>query len=178
MEYNLPMNDLIAQYLRKITLQKKSVYIQNQYDKLLNCEHLFLKLQEEKYIGSFHSSDCYYEPAIVECVYCGLTNKFMALEKYTPKDITLESIVFLKIFQRNEKDFTHSIFNLISKDILKTQQASLLYQLAILINPNAQKEELFQIMTKLNSLETDIEREKLSHICECNHILKRYPKQK
>lgn len=45
-----------------------------------SCDHLFVKIRESEYSGSFHSSDCSTTPARYECVRCGLTNRLADME--------------------------------------------------------------------------------------------------
>ena len=71
----LPNNDNFAQCCRSLINGYQDNYKNQRKDEILNCNHLFLKLKDKEYIGSYHSSDCYDNPAIVECVHCGLTNK-------------------------------------------------------------------------------------------------------
>ena len=179
----LPNNDNLAQWCRSLINSNNKQYIKERKDEILNCNHLFLKLKDKEYIGSLHSSDCYDEPAIVECVHCGLTNKFKYLEeKFEESKTTIESIMFDETFKngyrRSGKSFNDSIFNVISDNVIKTNQAKLLYKLAIIINPQGTNEELFDIMTKLNELETNLEKWKLSKVEQCEDLLDRYKERK
>ena len=74
------MNDIFAQYIRicECTSEKE----QKKREEVVNsCSHLFALYQPSKYDGACHSSDCSVEGPIIECVYCGLTNKFIHYEK-------------------------------------------------------------------------------------------------
>ena len=57
---------------------------------MLQCNHLFVKLRDEEVYGGFHSTDYEYEPSIIKCVHCELTNYYMSsgerdYRKYYPK---------------------------------------------------------------------------------------------
>ena len=95
---------------------------------------------------------------------------------------TIESIMFDEIFKngyrRSGKSFNDSIFNVISDNVIKTNPAKLLYKLAIIIKPQGTNEELFDIMTKLNELETNLEKWKLSKVEQCDDLLDRYKERK
>lgn len=186
----LPNNDLLAQWSSKIQGNYDYDYINCRKEEIEQCPHLFLKLKDAEYVGGFHSSDCYDDPAIVECVYCGLTNKFRKLEEdyfyhklnsYYRKP-TIESIMFMETFKngyrRGGKSFDNSVFNVISKEVIKTHQAGLLYKLALKINPTGTYEELFEIMKTLNELETNLEKWKLSKVEQCDDLLDRYKERK
>ena len=65
-----------------------------------------------------------------------------------------------------------------SKEVIKTHQAGLLYKLALKINPTGTYEELFEIMKTLNELETNLEKWKLSKVEQCDDLLDRYKERK
>ena len=179
----LPNNDNFAQCFRSLS----NGYTDKRKEEIINCNHLFFKLKEKQYVGSFHSSDCEDEPSILECVHCGLTNKFEPIERVLKKYKrlpykSLETIMFHQLYQgawqRGGKRFDDSIFNLISDVVITTNQAGLLYKLALKINPEGSNEELFNIMNTLNELETDLEKWKLSKVEQCDGLIDRYKKRK
>ena len=183
----LPNNDNFAQCYRSLYKGHFNQYANRRKEEITNCNHLFLKLKEKEYLGSFHSSDCMDEPSVLECVHCGLTNKFETLERILSQykmifKKSLETIMFHNIYhdawKKDGKCFDDSIFNLISDGVIKTNQAGLLYKLAIVINPYGSNEELFNIMNTLNELETDLERLKLSKVEQCGDLIDRYNKEK
>ena len=81
-------------------------------------------------------------------------------------------------YRRGGKSFDNSVFNVISKEVIKTHQAGLLYKLALKINPTGTYEELFEIMKTLNELETNLEKWKLSKVEQCDNLLDRYKERK
>ena len=128
----LPINDLYQQCLRKLRRQEE-IRLQRK-EEIMNCNHLFLMLKNGEHIYAQNSTDCCYNPNIVECVHCGLTNKYMDLEemfshrnynftyslpflgvgsKYQHE--TLESEMFREIFKnayrRGGKSFDESVIN-------------------------------------------------------------------
>ena len=183
----LPNNDNFAQCCRSISNSRFSQYAYKRKEEIINCNHLFLKLKEKEYVGSFHSSDCEDEPSVLECIHCGLTNKFEPVERLLSKYKrlpykSLETIMFHQLFheawKRRGKSFDDSIFNLISDGVIATNQAGLLYKLALKINPDGSNEELYNIMNSLNELETDLEKWKLSKVEQCDDLIDRYKKRK
>ena len=163
---NLPLNDAFAQYIRSLNTTPENAIIKR--EKMLNCNHLFVKLKIEKPNCEPHSE--------VECVHCGLTNKYRLLEDFFRikqmasdqyKERTLESKVFDEIKDK-------SSLNLISDKAIETNHPSLLYKLALTINPNANQNELFTIMQALNNLETDEEKLHLRKEEQAISLLKRY----
>ena len=184
----LNLNDTYAQFLRKIRKQSDEE-VEKRKNEIIKCNHLFIKLEDGVYIGGFHSSDCYYEPSIVECVHCGLTNKFNKLEElYNDRDYlsyflntkTIESDMFNEIFRnyylRGGKSFDESGFNLISNESLNTYHPSILYRLALSIKEDASNEEIFEIMKELSELETHEERFRLQSIKDASLLVERYKK--
>ena len=179
----LPNNDNFAQCCRSLS----NGYTDKRKEEIINCNHLFLKLKEKQYVGSFHSSDCEDEPSVLECIHCGLTNKFEPVERVLSKyrrisNKSLETIMFHQLYhdswKRGGKSFDDSIFNLITDELISTNQAGLLYKLALIINPEGSNEELFNIMNTLNELETDLEKMKLSKVEQCDDLIDRYNKRK
>ena len=183
-------NDDFGQCLRKLRKQPVDIVIKRK-EEMEKCNHLFILLKEGEWINGFHSSDCCYEPNIVECVHCGLTNKFMRIEErvlfeYILHKISLsadckqmvETIGFLEKFgnfyQRGAKCFNELPINLIKDEVLPTYHPALLYKLAVMINPSASLEGIFTIMKTLHSVETPHERLRLKTIQEVNDLLERY----
>jgi len=188
----LPNNDLFAQFVNKKWAEEKdirrTIYSKRRIEEIENCNHLFLKLKDKEYVGTNHSSDTGDELSTLECVHCGLTNKFEFLENKL-QDIdtlytnpTIETKLFHKTYKdayiRCSKSFNENVFNLISDEVIPTNQAGLLYKLALIINPIGTNEELFSIMNTLNELETNLEKWKLRTIDQCADLLNRYDERK
>ena len=187
----LPLNDEFAQCLRGMRKKTKE-YTDSRIQEMSSCNHLFVKIKEGVSYSGFHSSDYEYDPSQVECVFCGLTNKHKYMEDlFYRKDIinswyynrqSLETSFFNNYFRdyfrRSGKSFDESCFNLISQDVIKSYHPGLLYQIAVRINPEADKEEIVEIMKKLNELETDEEKMKLRTIGHAENLIERYLKNK
>ncbi len=179
----LPLNDEAGQYFYKMYINSFDEYAERRREEMENCDHLFVKLKEGESSVGFHSSDYYYDPAHVECVHCGMTNRFMPFEemdnrgRYHPKK-TIETQVFEKTFRgsylRGGKSFDESSFHLISPEILPSYHPGLLYQMALQINPEGTNEELFEIMKQLHTLETRQEILRLKTLDQTEDLIKRY----
>ena len=186
-------NDDFGQCLRKLRKQPEDIVIKRK-EEMEKCNHLFVLLKKGEVVGGFHSSDYYYDQNIVECVHCGLTNKFIKIEErflepgsnYTHNTLfpshynerTLETGMFLEIFKdayrRGGKAFDESVINLISKEPLYTTHSGFLYKMALTINPNGSYEELFQIMKELWQIETREEKLQLLTLDKAEELIKRY----
>ena len=191
----LPNNDNLSQYCRSLQGYFNEDFIKQREREINDCNHLFLKIRKKEYCGSYHSSDCMSIPPLLECVHCGLTNKFEDHERvdieikmergiygYREHQHTIETIMFHKIYKdafiRCGKDFDESKLNIISDEVIRTDQARLLYELAKDINPKGKNEELFTIMKEINEIETDLEKFKLSKVSDCKELLIRYKESK
>lgn len=193
----LPINDEFAQCMRKLRISSEEI-IQKRREEMRNCNHLFVLLRKGEEIYGCHSTDYYKGANEVECVHCGLTNRFNKLEfvldneymehsksfrgmlpsqtKYNSK--TLESEMFEEIFKssyyRGGKSFNNSNLNLISEECLLTLHPRLLYTLALQINPLGSKDEIFKIMKTLHFLETPQEKIRLQTENQAFTLLSRY----
>ena len=186
----LPINDDFSQCMRKLRKTSYELELQRK-EEIRKCNHLFVKLKEcEEYYG-MDSTDYYRTAHEVECVHCGLTNKFVILEELVEDSHfnfyllgynrqTIETQMFEEVFKnsyaREGKSFNNSDINLISGECLRTCHPNLLYLLAIQINPNGSYQEIFDIMKKLNSLETSQERIRLQTVEQANELIERYYK--
>lgn len=187
----LPLNDEFAQYIIK-SRRTSEEYTMKRKEKIRNCNHLFVRLKEGETTPGFNSSDYYYDPSHVECVHCGLTNKYESFEEmfsryprksyFFRKNKTIESEMFGEFFKENYcrggKSFDESAFNLISEEVLPTYHPGLLYKLAMEINPEASMEGIFETMKQLHSLETRQESLRLQEIEQAQELLARYHQNK
>lgn len=185
---NLPLNDNYSQCIRKM-IKDDIKHTEKRIEEFKQCKHMFVKLKEgEKYWLGYHSSEYYYEPCKVECVHCGLTNKFIDIERslYDSEILisclynknTIETQYFYKFFKnafiRGGKSFNECVFHLISREVLPTCHPQLLYNLALYINPYGKKKELFEIMKKLHELETEEEKIRLQSEEQAIALVDRY----
>lgn len=193
----LPINDEFGQCMRKLRIAPTEI-TQKRQEEIRNCNHLFVKLRQGKEIFGYHSTDYYKEANEVECVHCGLTNRFNRIEEALDSEYiefsksfrgmipsltgynkkTLESQMFEEVFKdsysRGRKSFNNSDVNLISEECLQTCHPGLLYRIALQINPFGNSEELFEIMNQLHSLENTQEKIRLQTEEQAISLLDRY----
>lgn len=181
----LPINDEFGQCMRKLRIVSTE-FTQKRQEEIRNCNHLFIKLRQGEKVFGHHSTDYYKGANEVECVHCGLTNRFNKIEEaldikyaltvYNKK--TIESQMFEEVFNdsyfRDGKSFNNSEVNLINEECLLTCHPGLLYRLALKINPLGNNEELFEIMKQLHLLETDQEKIRLQTEEQAISLLDRY----
>lgn len=175
-------NNLLGECTRKmIKLSEEDE--KKRIDEIANCQHLFVKLKSEPINYYGHNIDT------VECVHCGLTNKYYGIEKmirkyiasfdytllqkrniikFKLKDTTIESEMMMKLLQAKKE------LILLSDEVIETNHAGLLYQIAKKIEPLSSNNELFSIMQKLNKLETLEEKNNLSNIFDAVDLINRY----
>lgn len=171
--------------------------LERQRQKYEECNHLFVKTREGVHYYGFHSSDCGYDPPVVVCLECGLTNKHIEMEykekRYFDillwyrnplrlKQLLINDEEFKKQFNhgylRGGKSFDDSVFNLISSGALSSTHPGILYRLAKKIKPDATNEELFNTMKTLHDIETPSERIELESEEEIEGLLNRYKEVK
>lgn len=193
----LPINDEFAQCMKKLRIYPDDITAKRE-EQIKKCNHLFIKLRTGEEVCGFHSSDYYRGAHEVECVHCGLTNRFEKLESMLTSQYieycqtfrgiipsstrynrqTLESKLFKENFKhsysRDGKEFNNRDINLISDECLLTYHSELLYHLALQINPLGDKEELFEIMKQLHQLETFSEKIRLQTEEQAISLLERY----
>lgn len=182
-------NDLFAQFLKHMYFVNEASQqdIDARRHELETCNHLFLELVPSRYEGACHSSDCYTVPSIVECVHCGLTNKFMAFDNSVTFDGSGRTRKFFADFPPayfwKEKLTIESqvcrkenldAFEKLSKEALMTFHPQVLYQLAKQIMPDASNQELFDIMKQLTILETSSEQIYLATVEQAEDLKARY----
>ena len=171
---------------------KFNEYIKNKEKQMEECNHLFVKLKEGQYYSGFHSSDCGYDPCIVVCLKCGLTNRFIEMDdisrdvdrhirlinSYYNSFVEVNDKIFRKQFnlawERSGKSFDDSVFNLISDEVFKSKHPQLLYKIAKEIDKTLDNEVLFNIMKTLHEIETPLERNQMNSLKQVNDLLERY----
>ena len=184
---DLPFNDMMAQVSRKL-IKTSPFEEEKRINEIRCCNHLFVKLREFD-TPVYDNMDL----TIVECVHCGVTNKYKDLEHVMSKfrksfdlyvqqrlhytdvdynDVTIETRMIDEIMNTNPN------LNMMSDEIIRTIHPGVLYQIAKEINPDADNEELFEIMKDLHRLETNEERNKLNSVSEATDLIKRYKEEK
>lgn len=147
--------------------------------KMKQCEHEFIIVKK----FDFNDEGRYwYDDDIIECVHCGLSNKYIPFERLlladskinrTPKPkLSVESEEFNLIYPDRFQYGNNAI--LFSNIIIDSKHISLLYQIACFIKSDASANEIAEIMFKLNLLETKEERKYLSNIKDAENLIKRY----
>ena len=182
----LPFNDMMAQCTKKLIKVSKEEEIKR-INEIENCNHLFVKVRD--YNTSYYGD---LDLSAVECVHCGVTNKYRDLEKVMQKyrksldyyvlthwhytdveynDVTIETIMMDKIKDENQE------LNMMSNEVLRSFHPGVLYEIAKIINEDAENYELFEIMKKLNELETFEEKNKLNSVEEATSLIERYKEE-
>ena len=171
---------------------KSSFYdcLEKSKTKMSCCDHVFIKLKDGIYSGACNSSDCEYFPAVVECLKCGLTNKYIYMnpllrdiyiyDYHRKLAVDANNEIFWKQYgsasRRSGKDFDDSVFNLISDEEFNVYRpsADILYAIAKKIKPKGNKAELFAIMKELNGMIQAKERETIRRVSQAKDLIKRY----
>ena len=182
----LPFNDIMAQCTKKLIKVSKEDE-EKRINEIKNCNHLFVKLRDYN-TSTYDNLDL----SVVECVHCGVTNKYHDLERVMQKyrksldyyvlthwhytdveynEVTIESMMMDKIKDENKE------LNMISNEVLRSPHPGVLYKVAKMINKDAENEELFEIMKKLNQLETFEEKNKLNSVEEATDLIERYKEE-
>ena len=181
-----PINDLMAQCSKKLIKMPEEEENKRIWE-IANCNHLFVKIKESQ-------DNLDEDTTIIECVYCGVTNKYRILEntllkkipksleyyimtKYHCKDVeyresTIETEMMDKL-ERSGKELP-----LMSDEVIRTNHPNVLYTLARRLHPGATNEELFQIMKELNKLENSSEKQRLNTIDDAMELVLRYKEKK
>jgi len=195
-------NDLFAQYLRACRVESKDAKAKRR-EEVSKCHHEFVMLKPAEYHGACNSSDCETDDPVIECVHCGLTNKFQELFSFlVRKNIAIYNNFFDKYFLKgclftNAKPFENELFReLINiKDIslfgldkkplyefskenaINSSHIGLLYSIAKQFYPTATDKEILIVMRELHQLETSLENLKLETIEEATELIERYKTQ-
>ena len=163
-----------------------SLYIQvrKTEEKMLKCKHLFVKIKEKESFSGFHSSDYEQDPSLVECVHCGLTNRYLLENDFYRENSYLYSsaekyYMFINnriIRMKYNKGYTRGgkTFNMISQEELKTSHPDKLYYMAKQIKPEGKNKELFAIMKKINYEIETLEEKRMLTAVQMEDIIERY----
>ena len=173
----------------------------NRINKMINCDHLFVKLQHPiEFTCAWGGKEFGTKPPLMQCVHCGLTNKFkedddlgnqkVLVSGSILNSVTVETKVFNSTYKKcyhREKyygyikcSFDDSEIPYISREVLDTYHPGLLFDLAREINLSLDytnphdREELFRIMKELREIETYHERLCLKHTMDATELLERY----
>lgn len=69
-------NDLLTQYIKACNLELTDEEKKLREQEVMQCRHDFVMLKPARYMGACSLPNCEIEEPVVECVHCGLTNKF------------------------------------------------------------------------------------------------------
>ena len=182
----LPFNDMMAQVSKKL-IKVSQEEEEKRINEIRNCNHLFVKLRDFD-TSTYEGLDL----SVVECVHCGVTNKYKDLEYVMGKyrrsldlyvlnklhytnveynETTIESRLMDEIKDRGVK------LNMMSDNVIRTFHPGVLYQIAKMIYPEASNERLFEIMQELNKLETPEEKNKLNTLNDATDLILRYKEE-
>lgn len=184
------INDLFGQYVHACILYRTKEEQEQRKKEVSECNHEFALLKETEYYGALHSSDCSTEPAVVQCVHCGFTNKFIQLENQLIASGVLQRLLTedgwsfcWKYFPYgNAEPFESKLFmemkpeiNLIStKEPIPSLHISLLYQVAVELCGEVSLEEIWNVMKNLHDLETVHEKLYTFSKDDLQDLIKRY----
>ena len=138
------------------------------------CEHKFIRLKSGGWssCGGFHSSDYEYEDDVVECICCGLTNKYKTLEmELQNKNSFGWKTIETELFDLYIKE--HKI-SFISDIVIDSTHLPLLYRVAKKMFYDGDDLTLVSVMFKLNSLETWDERRRLNSVDDAYCLMERF----
>ena len=162
------LNKLSCEYTNSSILKSKQIYQRLNKE----CNHLFVKLKDGYWTGGCHSSDCEYTPSIVECVHCGLTNKFSKMITTYGHKLEWDSYWYYKVKNDAFDDYLNnasngkyykgdeSFINFISNKSYYFFFANKRYLKAKEINQTASNEEIFELMKEIDK--TNSEKEKVN----------------
>ncbi len=152
-------NDAIV---KKIGYISYEIQLELKEKQMLQCNHLFVKLKDREVYGGFHSTDYEYEPSVVKCVHCGLTNYYMSsYERDYRNHYAKRYLDYVEMNDRVYKSQAQKGFkrgSLMSEEVLNSKHPEYLYAIALKIKPNGKKKDLFDVMKALYELETPQER--------------------
>ena len=158
---------------KKNTLEQR---LKHKRIEMEQCVHLFVKQEEGYWTGGYHSSDYEYTPCLITCVKCGLNNNHLnmdiilrnkyinILRQFDPTEyymLGLNDDIFKKQFGNNQGLESERKITFLSDEVLSAINPMELYQQAKEINPDADNEELFQIMKKLHDEKEKVKKKTL-----------------
>lgn len=172
------------QYLYRSSFNRGEAQFREERKKQIRgCNHEFIILKKGGWdnCGGFDSSDYVYDYNVIECVHCGVTNKYEELEQILREEqvsifpkikLSVETEEFNLIFDKPYSD--RNDVNLISSRVIDSKHAKILYDVAKKINPYASNEKIVDIMYKLSLLETNSEKMNLNTVEDAKDLIIRY----
>ena len=172
------------QYLYRSSFNRGEAQFREERKKQIRgCNHEFVLLKEGGWdnCGGFDSSDYVYDYNAIECVHCGVTNKYEELEQILREEqvsifpkikLSVETEEFNLIFDKPYSD--RNDVNLISSRVIDSKHAKILYDVAKKIYPYASNEKIVDIMYKISLLETNSEKMNLNTVEDVKELIIRY----
>ena len=172
------------QYLYRSSFDRQKEHFREERKKQIRgCNHEFVLLKESGWnnCGGFDSSDYVYDYNVIECVHCGVTNKYEELEQILREDqvsifpkikLSVETEEFNLIFNKPYSDKFD--VNLISSQVIDSKHAKIFYDVVKKIYPYASNEKIVDIMHMLSLLETNSEKMHLNSVEDAKDLIIRY----
>lgn len=189
-----------AQCTRDVVVRGKQE-VEQLLAKYRSCNHMFVILSKRGWHQSaiFHILD---NPVLIECVHCGLTNKFMLIEdtengypdarihereefgiKVRSRGYTTEE--FVKQFGWDGNNEYLDGQRYLSHDTIPSYHSGILFRIARTIyfsvrdkidtgESEGMEDAIFAIMKELHEMETPLERLKISSLVHASALIERY----
>lgn len=172
------------QYLYRSSFNREEAQFREERKKQIRgCNHEFVLLKEGGWnnCGGFDSTDYVYDYNVIECVHCGVTNKYKELEQILREEqvsifpkikLSVETEEFNLIFNKPYSD--RFDVNLISSRVIDSNHVKILYDVAKKIYPYESNQKIVDIMHKLSLLETNSEKMNLNSVEDAKDLIIRY----
>jgi len=134
----MSINDIYYQLYKNIdddNNMNEANYL-NKRNKMLHCKHLLVLLGGNPSKGY-----------VVECLKCGITNKFNDL-------IKLNGIERIPLVAKCFNEWDKLNQDYISNEVLNSYHIGILYRISYKLKPYGTREEIFNLMKELNEMET------------------------
>lgn len=175
---DLLYNDVLSQFYKGYFVSEEEK--RKRKEKVSKCNHLFV------------CTDIDDISPVIECIHCSLSNRTLNfyyqfsrridMNKYkisdTKEKFPFEAKLFIENYPSclidNNYNFDLNNYNLISKEVIKTWHARILYLASSEIEQTDDYLKSFQIMKELNELEDDFERIKIENELDIFTLVRKY----
>lgn len=193
-------NDLLTQYIKACNLELTDDEKELREQEVMQCRHDFVMLKPARYMGACSLPNCEIEEPVVECIHCGLTNKYtyfmevmrlIGNVKYNDYDnknylylnsrkvdaLPFESLLFNKLMTSSYVKL-YGLSNEINPHqyeqyAINSAHISVLYQTAKEL-VNGSDREVFEAMALLHELETLQEMMQIETKDDTRELVNRY----
>ena len=193
-------NDLLTQYIKACNLELMDDEKELREQEVMQCRHDFVMLKPARYMGACSLPNCEIEEPVVECIHCGLTNKYtyfmevmrlIGNVKYNDYDnknylylnsrkvdaLPFESLLFNKLMTSSYVKL-YGLSNEINPHqyeqyAINSAHISVLYQTAKEL-VNGSDREVFEAMALLHELETLQEMMQIETKDDTRELVNRY----